>query len=54
MKRCSEHLDPKAVMLVGIHPWDVKPTTLASRVVPRKSLPAPGSRAPAIADGQKK
>ena len=39
-------------MSVGIYPWDVKPTSLASRVVPRKSLPAPGSRAPGVADGQ--
>ena len=38
-------------MSVGIHPWGVKPTTLASRVVPRKTLPAPGSRGLGIADG---
>ena len=49
---CSEHFDPKAVMSVGIHPRNVRTTTLASTVVPRKSLPAPGSRAPGIADGE--
>ena len=52
VKRCSEHFDPKAVMSVGIHPWEVKPITLAIRVVPRKSLPAPGTVAPRIAGGQ--
>ena len=44
LKRCSEHFDPKVV--------EIHLSTLASRVVSRKLLPAPGSRAPGIANGQ--
>ena len=40
-KRCPEHFDAKAISSVGIHSWEVKHTTLATRVVPKKSIPGP-------------
>ena len=41
-KSCPEHFDAKAISSVGIHSWEVKHTTLATRVVvPKKSLPGP-------------
>ena len=40
-KRCPDHFDPKAISSVGIHTWEVKHTTLATRAIPRRNLPAP-------------
>ena len=47
VKRCPHHFDLEARTSVGIHTWEVKHTTLTTRVVPRKNLPGPsGTPAP--------
>ena len=47
VKRCPHHFDLEALTSVGIHTWEVKHTTLTTRVVPRKNLPGPsGTPAP--------
>ena len=35
-KRCPDHVDSRAISSVGIHTWEVKHTTLATRAIPRK------------------
>ena len=49
-KRCPDHFDPRAISSVGIHTWEVKHTTLATRAIPRKSLPAPSVEPPPLED----
>ena len=51
-KRCPDHFDPKAISSVGIHTWEVRHTTLATRAIPRKSLPAPSVEPPPLEDSE--
>lgn len=50
-KRCTEHFDVKGISSVGIHIWEVKHATLATRNVPRKNLPKPAAQIPPVEDG---
>ena len=50
-KRCPDHFDSKAISSVGIHTWEVKHTTLATRAIPRRNLPAPLVEPPPLEDG---
>ena len=51
-KRCPDHFDSRAISSVGIHTWEVKHTTLATRAIPRKSLPAPSVEPPPLEDSE--
>ena len=51
-KRCPDHFDPKAISSVGIHTWEVRHTTLATRAIPRRSLPAPSVEPPPLEDSE--
>ena len=51
-KRCPDHCDSRAISSVGTHIWEVKHTTLATRAIPRKSLPAPSVEPPPLEDSE--